>query len=177
MQLLWLWIYDRLTSRQMNSLSSCQTFSIWFRSGDSDEVCHQLICLAWKKPRGTREVFGIIVLHQPTCMFGWKFWTNKWNQIRMKNAYVERCIQTLVAHCLLIAAHTCTFTGCLVQGLSFGLWFRLWKQCLWWHSSWTDVSSFQARQWFANWKRFTLFASQIMWQYLVPLKVHPRLAR
>jgi len=47
------------TSLLINSLSSCQRFSIGFKSGDSGTVFHQLMLLASKKSLAIRDVcFG-----------------------------------------------------------------------------------------------------------------------
>ena len=52
------------TSLLINSLSSCQRFSIGFKSGDSGTVFHQLMLLASKKNSGNPGcVLWIIILH------------------------------------------------------------------------------------------------------------------
>ena len=55
------------TSLRLNSLSSCQRFSMGFKSGDSAGVFYQLILFSWMKSWAKREV----CLGSLSCMNLW----------------------------------------------------------------------------------------------------------
>jgi len=92
-------------------------------------------------------------------------------------------MHTRVAHLILIAAHTCTFTGYFGLAFSLGGWFNLWNWCRRWNSSCTDVSSLYITSSkeslllihsCAHSSRFSLLGSGISWQQRVPWNVHPK---
>lgn len=154
----------------------CLKFSMRLQSGDSGGVCHHMIPVDSKKDCVFRDVcFGSL-----SCMNLWV--DGKLQLIKVTNSYIEWSIilpsnmHTFVAPCLLMPAQTWTFTGCSGLGFSLGGWFALRKQCLWWNSSWTDVSSFQMTSNLSRHfrHRFSLFAARISWQYHVPWKVQPK---
>ena len=97
-----------LVSLRINYFSSCQRFSIGFKSGDSAGVFHELCGISGC-------VFRIIILHKPVNC--WVSAVDKGYQCLLwtyRNlSMIPSRMHTFVAPFRLISAHTCTFTGCL----------------------------------------------------------------
>lgn len=105
-------------SRRKNSLSSCQRFSIGFRSGDSGGVFHQLISPSSRNCCACRDV----CLGSLSCMKRW--WSGK-TSLTKGRSVLSRMLVYIAAFILpsnihiphrprrLMPPHTCTFTGCL----------------------------------------------------------------
>lgn len=165
-----------LTSRLINSLSSCHRFSMGLRSGDSAGVFHQLIPLSKKYALASLEV----CLGSLSCMNWWP----SGNLAFKKGSKVFRNISTYrgasiipskmqisVEPIQLIPAHTWTFIGCFGLGLFLGGSPLFLQQNLLWVSSCTVVSSVQttfSKSWamlsLAHCNRFSLLACLISWQ-------------
>jgi len=119
-----------------------------------------------------------------SCIKWWLFsYSGRWSVGRRATCrictYIGASIMPSKTHapCHPIPANTCTSTGCFAQGFGWGRLPFFPQQNLLWHST-IAVRSFhltaQHPLWQSSWRwaqahssRFSLFAWQISWQYLV----------
>lgn len=119
-----------LTSRWMNSFSSCHKFSMGLKSGDSGGVFHQLIQLLSRKSATKCEVcFGSLSWTNLCVSKFCKYGTRVLSKISANNylSITPSKIQIPVAPRTLIPAQTCTLMGCF--GLKKGEETRKTKMC------------------------------------------------
>ena len=174
------------TSRLINSFSSCQRFSMEFRSGDSGGVRHQLT--PWSSMNFTpcyEQCFGSLA-----CIKRWP--AGNTSLINGNKVLSRICtnsgafslpsnMHTAVGPRMLIPAHMCTFSGCLGLGLFPGGSPLFLQQNRRWDSACMEHSlvkitllKFSPRICRAKVSLFSLFTPRISWQYELPLNVHPR---
>ena len=135
-----------------------------------------------KIPCKYRRMFGVVVLQ--TC-----------RRLNRNRSVIPSKMQIGVRPFLEMPAHTCTFSRCYMHavsnsmriagiGLGLGAWPSLWQQNLLCDSIWivdssVHITSSKLSSWYCRTycNRFTLFSSWIIWQYTLPLNVHPSVVR